>query len=150
MIREHLVAHDIVLQVLSAEDHDVASKMNDHYTTNNYEDDDSIYVPPGEEGSEISHGGREYMDLNGLRGGFKELAVYVPCFLADINTLNSAAADSIVALAEIAQILLLSSGGCRLMPLLHHISNGGSTMGLWKVMVPQPTLRTFRWSLSKN
>jgi hypothetical protein len=138
MISEHIIAHVVLLQVLSAEDHDVASKMNHHYTTNDYEEDDSIYVPPGEEGSEISHGGREYMDLNELRDGFKELAVYAPCFLVDITTLNcicSTAADSIVALVEIVQISLLSSGGCRLTPLLHHISNGGPKMSFWKVMV---------------
>jgi len=67
----------ILSQVLSAEDHALASTMNHHYTTNNYEEDDHFYVPPGEEGFDISHGGGEYNDLNELRSGFQKLTTYV-------------------------------------------------------------------------
>lgn len=51
----------------------MASEMNYHYMTDNYGDNDDVHIPPGDEGFDFSHGGREYADVEGLRGGFDEL-----------------------------------------------------------------------------
>ncbi|KIM76723.1 hypothetical protein PILCRDRAFT_12594 [Piloderma croceum F 1598] len=62
------------LQMLSAEDHAIASEMDHHYTTHDYGDTDNAYIAPGDEGFEFSHGGGEYADFDSFRTGFGELA----------------------------------------------------------------------------
>lgn len=75
LVRRH-VAH-ILLPVLSEEDYVVASEMNHHYMTGEYGDDNDVHVPPGDEGFDFSHGGREFADIEDLRDGFKKLERYV-------------------------------------------------------------------------
>lgn len=66
-----------LILVLSAEDHAVASEMDYHYTTHDYGDTRDMYIAPGDEGFDLSHGGGEYADFEDLRRGFSDLAQYV-------------------------------------------------------------------------
>ena len=63
--------------VLSAEDHAMASEMDYHYTTHDYRDTRDMYIGPGDEGFDLSHGGGEYADFEDFHCGFGDLTWYV-------------------------------------------------------------------------